>query len=87
MNNLKVTYGMVDAASLHLDAFVPDLTMQYAIEAALTHPDFRAQVAELMRGTVPDARDCLDEDATDADAHNRCRNETLARIAEWESAK
>ena len=76
MNDLKVTEGMVDAASLHLDAFVPDLTLQYAIEAALTHPDFRAQVAELMRGVV-----CKTEGISP------CRTETLARIAEWESAK
>ena len=82
MNGLKVTAGMAEAADVgHLED---------GIAAALAHPDFRAQVAELMRSMVPDEKRIpmyADRDALRAVGANRFRTETLARIAAWESAR
>ena len=79
MTDFKVTDGMV-AAMMALPVDAPPAHSPKAeemLQDALAHPDFRAQVAELMRGMVPDAR-------PSAYMHNACREETLASIQHWE---
>lgn len=78
MNDLKVTEGMESVAwDVHP-------TMKQKLEDVLAHPDFRAQVAELMRGMVPEPTwrgDHFDP------AESQLSQRVLDRIAEWESAK
>lgn len=93
MNEVKVTERMVRDAGYHWSGHLPmrsDLERLGAVvQAALTHPDFRKQVAELMRGMVP-AKETLyggmpDQEEYIYEGINRARTEALARIEAWEN--
>lgn len=85
MTDLKVTDGIHTRALIQYDAIaapgVNTRALREALEAALAHPDFRAQVAQLMRGMVP-GRDS--DGGSYALAHNHCREDVFARIQQWE---
>ena len=92
MTDFKVTDGMHTRALIQYDAIaepgVNTRALREALEAALAHPDFRAQVAELMRGMVPEAEHNQKWDSSELRAirtgRNFCREETLASIQQWE---
>lgn len=93
MTDFKVTDGMSEAA---WDSDGTDYVGEYkriynahvAIEAALSHPDFRAQVAEIMRGMVPEkaVSGKWDDNADRAWGYGRndTIDEVVNRIQQWE---
>ena len=83
MTDFKVTDGMV-AAMMALPVDAPPAHSPKAeemLQDALAHPDFRAQVAELMREMVPEGvagwRDW-------GIGFNGCRDVMFASIQQWE---